>query len=93
MRRYVSTDAVTNARLMEAGVLDWREGATDGEAGDRVICADALAALNALPEASIACIITSPPYWNFVDYGYEGQIGAGSYEEYLGDLLRVWRAC
>jgi len=98
MRRYVPSEADA-ARLGRSGVLDWRHhppaaplASVDGVA-DHIICADAEAALSLLPEASVACIITSPPYWNFVDYGVEGQIGAGSYESYLEELLRVWCAC
>lgn len=35
--------------------------------------------------------ITSPPYWNLKDYGFEGQIGYGqSYNEYLRNLARVF---
>ena len=38
--------------------------------------------------------MTSPPYWNIKDYGYEDQIGYGqSYQDYLRDLMAVWRAC
>ncbi|MCZ7584901.1 MAG: site-specific DNA-methyltransferase [Deltaproteobacteria bacterium] len=44
-----------------------------------------------MPEAWCACAVTSPPYWNTVDYGVPGQIGAGSYDEYLDALDRVWR--
>jgi DNA modification methylase len=35
--------------------------------------------------------VTSPPYWDVVDYDIEGQIGPGSYETYLADLLTVWQ--
>lgn len=35
--------------------------------------------------------VTSPPYWNLKNYGFEGQIGYGqSYDEYLGDLERIF---
>ena len=104
MRRYVAVGRPD--KLFPApDILDWRDGAkgvgsgdaTDRVPGDewtnRIICGDAEGVLRRLPDGSVACIITSPPYWNFVDYGFEGQVGAGSYEEYLGDLLRVWREC
>ena len=35
--------------------------------------------------------MTSPPYWNVVDYGIDGQIGQTSYEGYLEELMCVWR--
>lgn len=35
--------------------------------------------------------ITSPPYWNLKNYGFEGQIGHGqSYEKYLEDLRKIF---
>ena len=58
---------------------------------DRIIHADAREALLQLPDACIALVITSPPYWNIVDYGVEGQIGQTDYEAYLDDLMIVWR--
>ena len=60
---------------------------------NRIICSDSKAALQKLPEDSIHCIITSPPYWNVVDYGFEGQLGQCSYDEYLSQLLEVWKEC
>ena len=28
-----------------------------------------------IPDASVQCVVTSPPYWGLRDYGIEGQIG------------------
>lgn len=40
---------------------------------------------------SVACTITSPPYFDMKDYGSEKQIGYGqSYDEYLEDLKSVF---
>lgn len=36
---------------------------------------DALAAAKLLPDQSVDCIVTSPPYYGLRDYGVEGQIG------------------
>ncbi len=36
---------------------------------------DSLAVLSALPDQSVQCCVTSPPYWGLRDYGAEGQIG------------------
>lgn len=57
---------------------------------DRIICGDALATLKNLPSKCVALAVTSPPYWNVVDYGIEGQIGQTSYERYLDRLTEVW---
>ena len=52
---------------------------------------DAQAGLQKLPDEFAALAVTSPPYWNAVDYGVDGQIGQTSYEQYLQDLLDVWQ--
>lgn len=39
---------------------------------------------------SIDCVITSPPYWQLRDYGYDGQWGLEStFEEYLENLWKM----
>ena len=57
---------------------------------DQIQCADAATGLRELPSGSVHLIVTSPPYWNLVDYGVAGQIGQTGYEKYLDDLLEVW---
>ena len=58
-----------------------------------VVCGDAREVLVRIPSNSIRLIVTSPPYWDFVDYGVPGQIGQTTYEQYLEDLLKVWQEC
>ena len=58
---------------------------------DQIITGDAFAVLRGMPDECCHLAITSPPYWNVVDYGVEGQIGQSSYKKYLDDLLAVWR--
>jgi DNA modification methylase len=36
---------------------------------------DALTVLKTLPERSVSCCVTSPPYWGLRDYGVVGQLG------------------
>jgi DNA modification methylase len=55
------------------------------------MCGDAREVLRQLPEGCVALAVTSPPYWNTVDYAVEGQIGQCSYEAYLAELVEVWR--
>ncbi len=31
--------------------------------------------LRELPDGSVHCVVTSPPYWGLRDYGWAGQIG------------------
>ncbi len=86
-RRYVAQEAP----LTSPGVVDARDRpiALD-EAIDHVVCGDAVTVLRQLPDNWCACAISSPPYWNTVDYGIAGQIGAGHYEHYLDQLDAVW---
>lgn len=98
LRRYVPREAAqVEAELRRLGVLDWRgeSGPGDGPqaVSDAIICGDARQALSHLPESAVTCVITSPPYWNVVDYGLPGQLGACGYEEYLAELMEVWREC
>ncbi len=58
---------------------------------DRIIRGDALEAMSRIPDESVALAVTSPPYWNVVDYGIDGQIGQTSYERYLDQLTKVWQ--
>lgn len=53
--------------------------------------AGALEALRDLPDECIALSITSPPYWNVIDYQSDGQIGHSDYETYIEDLLEIWK--
>lgn len=50
---------------------------------------------NELPEASVHLVVTSPPYWTLKEYNESaGQMGfIADYEEFLGELDRVWKNC
>ena len=53
---------------------------------------DALAVLADLPDRSVDCIVTSPPYFGLRDYGVDGQIGAEpSPGEFVAALVAVFR--
>lgn len=53
---------------------------------------DALAVLRTLPEESVHCVVTSPPYWGLRDYGVDGQIGLEeTFDEFLAKLVDVFR--
>lgn len=66
---------------------------TDGQPPRRVILTgDALTRLGDLPESSIDCVITSPPYFRLRDYGHAGQLGLESEPgEYVEQVLAVMR--
>jgi len=51
---------------------------------------DAAETLVEMPESSVHCVMTSPPYWGLRDYSVDGQIGLeDSLNEYIGNLLDV----
>jgi len=48
--------------------------------------------LRTLPDKSVQCCVTSPPYWGLRDYGMDGQIGLEKTpEEYTQKLVEVFR--
>jgi DNA modification methylase len=49
-----------------------------------------LETLKRMPDGFLDCVITSPPYWQLRDYGYEGQWGMEpTYQEYLEHLWQM----
>lgn len=58
----------------------------------QVICGDALAVLRTLPDESVHCCVTSPPYWGLRDYGVPRQLGLESTPElYVAHIVEVFR--
>lgn len=52
---------------------------------------DALEVLRTLPDGSVDCCVTSPPYFGLRDYGVDGQIGAEpSPTEFVAALVAVF---
>ena len=50
---------------------------------------NSLEGLKNLPDNSIDCCITSPPYWGLRDYGVEGQLGLEEIpEDFVNNLLK-----
>lgn len=58
----------------------------------RIIQGDCRGVLKTLPDESVHCVVTSPPYFGLRDYGVEGQIGleptAGAYVARLVEVFR-----
>jgi DNA modification methylase len=45
-----------------------------------------------LPDESVQCVVTSPPYWGLRDYGTPGQLGlCKTPEEYVANMTDVFR--
>lgn len=57
----------------------------------RIIQGDSLEVLKTLPDESVDCVITSPPYWALRDYGCEGQLGLEpTFQEYIDKLCNIF---
>ena len=56
-----------------------------------IIQGSALSVLRSMPDESIDCCITSPPYWGLRDYGVEGQLGMEtSFYEFIEKLCTIF---
>lgn len=57
-----------------------------------VMVGDCMASLATLPDCSVNCCVTSPPYYGLRDYGNAGQIGLEeSPDAYVAKLVAVFR--
>jgi DNA modification methylase len=57
----------------------------------RIDCCDTLEGLRGLPDNSIQCCVTSPPYFGLRDYGMPGQIGLEpTPQEYVARMVGVF---
>lgn len=53
---------------------------------------DALAVLTRLPDCSVQCVMTSPPYWGLRDYDIDDQIGLEqTLPQFINNLTSVFR--
>lgn len=59
---------------------------------NRVINGLALDEVSKMPDKSVDCVITSPPYWNLRDYQFSEQWGLEkTYKEYLDNLISLMK--
>ena len=57
-----------------------------------ILLGDVRQRLKELPEASVQCCVTSPPYWGLRDYGENGQIGLEQTPDaYVAEMVAVFR--
>ena len=60
---------------------------------NKIYCEPCLDTVSRMTDNFLDCVITSPPYWQLRDYGYEGQWGLEStYQEYLEHLWSLMDA-
>lgn len=57
-----------------------------------IIVGDALTELRKLPDESVQCCVTSPPYWGLRNYGVDGQLGLEpTIGAYIENMVAVFR--
>jgi DNA modification methylase len=58
---------------------------------NKIIEGNALQMLKTLPDKSIDCCITSPPYWGLRDYGHDEQLGnEKTFKEFIDNLCNIF---
>jgi len=59
---------------------------------NRILQGNVLDRMKDLPDRSIQCVVTSPPYWGLRDYGVKKQLGLEKTpEEYVENMVKVFR--
>ncbi len=84
----ISTEELLN---LTPGIHDIFTAYKDG--GDYTplfISGEALSTLKELPDESIDCCLTSPPYWNKRQYSHPGIGLEETYQEYISRLLEIF---
>ncbi|GAB4486699.1 MAG: site-specific DNA-methyltransferase [Saprospiraceae bacterium] len=58
---------------------------------NHIYTGDALKTLRTLPDNSVNCCVTSPPYYGLRDYGHAGQLGLEeTQEKYVANMVQVF---
>ena len=63
--------------------------------GNAIICGDCVEVMAKFPNNSIDLIVTSPPYWDKINYktGCDKELGIGSLEDYLDSIYVIGKEC
>lgn len=58
----------------------------------QILVGDCREVLRSLPDESVHCVVTSPPYWGLRDYGVDGQVGLEpDFNSYVANMVDVFR--
>ncbi len=80
--------SILSDKILENGIHKW--SGVSKEKTWTLFCGDAVESLRSIPDESVHCIVTSPPYYSLRDYGVEGQIGLeDTVNEYVQSLCAV----
>lgn len=57
-----------------------------------ILVGDVLDRIKEIPDQTVQCVVTSPPYWGLRDYGHDDQLGLESTPEaYVENMVQVFR--
>ena len=57
-----------------------------------ILVGDVLARIKEIPDQTVQCVVTSPPYWGLRDYGHDGQLGLEpTPQAYVENMVAVFR--
>lgn len=80
--------------IIEAGDILDKEGIINlDKLINKIVCGDALEVLKAIPSDAIDLVITSPPYYRQRDYHEKALGNEKSLDEYIENLMRVFKEC
>jgi len=58
----------------------------------KILVGDVLNRISDIPDQSVQCVVTSPPYWGLRDYGNDQQIGLEQNpQDYIDAMVKVFR--
>jgi site-specific DNA-methyltransferase (adenine-specific) len=58
---------------------------------NKFLCGEAKKVLKQIPDESVDCVVTSPPYWNLRDYGVKEQLGLETHpHDYIAKLCDIF---
>jgi len=87
-----SAGSVVDRKQLRVRDLGFMKAEAPAGMDHRIIQGDCLEGLRTLPDASVHCCVTSPPYWGLRDYGHDGQIGReDTPEAYVAKMVEVFR--
>lgn len=77
---------VSNVQIEPEEIGDW----LDGDAPHALVRGDSREVLRSIPENSVDCVVTSPPYWGVRDYEGDSELGGeDAVGEYVDRLLAI----
>jgi len=90
--RYLSSFSSLREKLGDVGIIEDKSYYSVDQIKNKIFLGDCLEQLKLIPEKSINCSVTSPPYWGLRDYEVDGQIGLeDTPEEYVEKIVSVFR--